>query len=205
VTVQLRTNPRLPTRPFRKSRSHRLARPRGGWVTELDPVGGLIGRAPPSRPLVGSGAREDELNRQPASKSPASRLELLFDIEVFSIFMNAFRHRFCVNSFFRSPIDIRWPSSMRPHYDRRVAATPPLHDPKIILTSTTPWNVPSYIYSPRFMYYHGFDLATAPHGWFNSFQCLCHLSEPHAHCTSLHTRDLDAAGYDFPREFGIGL
>ena len=43
----------------------------------------------------------------------------------------------CVNSFIRSPINILWPLSMRPHYVRRIAAMPPLHDLKTILTSTT--------------------------------------------------------------------
>ena len=43
----------------------------------------------------------------------------------------------CVNSFIRLPINISWPPSMRPHYVRRIAAMPPLHDLKTTLTSTT--------------------------------------------------------------------
>ena len=55
------------------------------------------------------------------------------------------------------------------------------------------------IYTLRFLYYH------AHHGWFNPFRRFCHMPELCAHCSSLHTHDLDAAGYDFPWGFGIGL
>lgn len=128
TTVQSRKKPRPPTRTLRKSQSHRPARPRGGWVTGLDPADGLIGRSTPSQPLVGSGVLGNKLNRRLASKLSAPGARLLSDVEVFSLFMTAFRHRFCVNSFFRSIIDILWSPPMRPSYDRRIAATLPLHD-----------------------------------------------------------------------------
>lgn len=60
----------------------------------------------------------------------------------------------------------------------------------------------SRIYTPRFLYYYWYDLATAHDGWFNPFQRFCPLR---ALPLVTHTHDLDAAGYDLPREFGIGL
>ena len=62
---------------------------------------------------------------------------------------------------------------------------------------------PSNIYTPRFLYYYELALATTRHGWFNPFQCFFHLPEACAHCISLYTRDLDAAGYD--SHWGLGI
>lgn len=57
----------------------------------------------------------------------------------------------------------------------------------------------SRIYTMRFLYYYEFDLATmvgsTPSNVFVT------RPKPYAHCVSAYTRDLDAAGYDFPRDW----
>ena len=147
TAVRLRRTPRPPTRILRKSQSHHLARPRGGWVTGLDPADGLIGRSTRSRPLVGSGVLGNRSNRRLASKSLASGARLFSGIEVLFLFMV---RRFLSCSYRAPTSDLletdRLPSSvlrklilsldyrysmatrMRPPYDRRIASTLPLHD-----------------------------------------------------------------------------
>jgi len=206
--------PPPPNRTLRKRRSHRLARPRGGWAMGTEPVDGSIGRPTPSRPLVGSGVRKHGPTRQLAFLPSMSRVKLLLAIEIFTYLwyvisrpvprgpqrlktmkQNSFRHRSCVHSLLRSPIDIFWllyAYTLR-LMDRRIATTSHLHDLKITLTSTT------LMEYPPTSIHRGFCSTTSP--MVGSTPSISFAASPKlaAHCISLYTRDLDAAGYDLPR------
>lgn len=114
--------------------------------------------------------------------------------------MNAFRPWSRVHSFFRSPIDICWSPSMRPHYASRMTEflTYHLDDLKITLTSTTPMECSTY--TPRFLYhYERISLLSL------SF-VVDSTSPPRAeHCISLYTCDLDAGDELFRLRLGHWL